>query len=297
MAAAVASLAWWGGGGHSRGGGRTYLLATASAQGKPPCHLTSAPGARPSPLPPPCSRLALLSLSLMAPSAPWPPPTHLPPSRKLPVPRPPLHCAQGSFSGPCGPARSPALPSEGVPHTASPTERLRAGHARCGGCAGSPASCPQARPPTWAGGCSWALPQAFMLKGGVARSPGLPQGPWDSAAPTSPGGGCAHRHSHRGGGRSQLRSSRVEPACLPRTSCPSGASTCADSGGPGDPWVALCCQTEAGAGDLGAPGPLCAPPGPGARRGLGQGSCPPEHPWVTVCEVGRNTTLSWGWVR
>lgn len=151
MAAAVASLAWWGGGGRSRGGGRTYLLATASAQGKPPCHLTSAPGARPSPLPPPCSRLALLSLSLMAPSAPWPPPTHLPPSRKLPVPRPPLHCAQGSFSGPCGPARSPALPSEGVPHTASPTERLRAARRTLRGLRGLTGK-PPAGPPTDLGG-------------------------------------------------------------------------------------------------------------------------------------------------
>lgn len=151
MAAAVASLAWWGGGGRSRGGGRTYLLATASAQGKHPCHLTSAPGARPSPLPPPCSRLALLSLSLMAPSAPWPPPTHLPPSRKLPVPRPPLHCAQGSFSGPCGPARSPALPSEGVPHTASPTERLRAARRTLRGLRGLTGKWP-AGPPTDLGG-------------------------------------------------------------------------------------------------------------------------------------------------
>lgn len=94
---------------------------------------------------------ALLSLSLMAPSAPWPPPTHLPPSRKLPVPRPPLHCAQGSFSGPCGPARSPALPSEGVPHTASPTERLRAARRTLRGLRGLTGKLP-AGPPTDLGG-------------------------------------------------------------------------------------------------------------------------------------------------
>lgn len=216
-------------------------MATDSAQGEPPCHLPSAPGARPSPLPPPCSRLPCCLSPSWPQARPGPrPPTC--PSRKLPVPRPPLHCAQGSFSGALRPCPEPSPAFRGrAPHSFTHREAARRARTRCGGLRGLTGKLP-AGPPTDLGGRLLLGPPPGLYAEGRAllgaqafpRGLGIPQPPLPLVVDALTGTATA-----AGGGHSCGRAVWGPPACRapPAPREPAPAQTRVGLGTPGWPCV------------------------------------------------------------